>query len=128
MGQIKVAFDGKPLFNWEGDAIEIERCETKMAEMAAYFGKPEVVIQQKTIRYIARDVGHFRNSDSTDQGSMMFLVICFLLSRRTNRPDHPGYYRDYVPLWDFSFDICEKPDGSGLDIQVRGDWTAVGQA
>jgi hypothetical protein len=98
---INVAFNGKKLFEWEGDADAVERIEDAVLKMAKIADVTPADASQAAMGEIARTGGF---ATSNPQAEMM-VVLWTLISLPTKYPDHPGFIRDYIELWDFDFDI-----------------------
>ena len=116
MGKIRVAFAGKPLFEWEGDTTEVKNVEDAIQMLAAQGNvEPEALVHG-----VMRGIARRGNLLTSDQKVEMMAVIYFLLRAQTHHPDHPGLYRDYVPVRDFTFDIYCNEAASRFTVHVKG--------
>jgi hypothetical protein len=118
MSEIKVALNGLPLLTWEGDLPELDSVEAYLMpgleHGAAESGIPGTGAKDmlyNVVRHLS-DNGHFTTNESWLEQQC---VVSYLLSRPTTHPKYPGQYRDYIPVWDFSFDIKSTPGGFEIE-------------
>jgi hypothetical protein len=102
---INVAFNGEKLFEWEGDADAVARMDEAVLRIADLADASPSDLSQTTIGGISRNGGF---STSNPEAEMM-IVLWTLISMPTNYPDHPGFIRDYIEVWDFDFDVTSDP-------------------
>jgi len=58
----------------------------------------------------------------------MAAIIYTIARQPTGHPRFPGAFRDYLPVWDFSFDLSESWSGDGLEVEVIGEPQPAGLA
>jgi hypothetical protein len=51
------------------------------------------------------------------------VVVWKLLSTKTDDPDRPGLYRDYLDAWDFEFDVFVGPIGDQYGAAFKASWS-----
>jgi hypothetical protein len=124
MSKINVALNGMPLFAWEGDLAGLDSDEAelmlRLERGAAECGIPGATAKDllfNAVRHLSVN-GHFTMTDPEIEQQC---VLSYLLSRPTTHPQHPGRFRDYISVWDFSFDIKPTPDG-GFEIETLGSF------
>ena len=106
MGKITVAFDGKPLFDWKGSAEQVDRIEAPLKRLAEVGNTTVEGFTMSAVFAMARHSGFFTSNQQVE----MMAAVYFLLNQPTHHPDHPGRYRDYLPAWDFDFNIHDIDD------------------
>ena len=92
---INVAFDGRKLFDWEGEAKKATQIDQDVAHIAALSNESPRALWQETLVKIAANRGRFYSVE-------MMIVISGLLSMPTQNPDHPGRCRDYLETSNFT--------------------------
>ena len=120
MGKINVGFDGKRLFEWEGDGHGIATIENTFWQLAINRNVDPKAFAQSIVRGIARHQRFFEG----DRRVQMMAVIYFLLQLPTQNPDRPGPYRNYMPVWNFNFtfDIHEDEATSEASVNAKGNF------
>jgi hypothetical protein len=114
---INVAFDGKPLFEWEGTTEELDRMEDPLRQLAKAGHTTVGWLVTTTVVTIAK---HGRFFTQNQQFEMM-ATIYFILSQPTGHPDYPGHYRDYLEVWDFDFNFLDFDEARGrFSVEVEG--------
>jgi hypothetical protein len=114
---INAAFDGKKLFEWEGDAEAVERIDDAVVRIVKHSNVTPEILSQSIIVGIKRNGGFFSPNPDTER----MMVVWRVLRSPTNHPDHPGRYRDYIEAWNFDFDFKFDPrDVRRFYIEVRG--------
>jgi hypothetical protein len=122
---INVAFDGKKMFDWEGDAGAIARIDEEMLRIAKLGNATPSDLSQPTLTGISRNGGFFTPNPQVE----VMIVVWTLISMPTGDPDRPGLVRDYLEAWNFDFDIEIDPDNENkVRIAVNGGFTAKGTA
>jgi hypothetical protein len=124
MSTIKVAVEGNPLFVWTGDSDDLKNSEADLRsrfqqaiDAAKVSGATVDDLIHSTVKYIAES-GRF----TTDNPELeMRAVVSFILAQPSTHSQHPGRFRDYISVWDFSFDIKPTPDG-GFEIETLGSF------
>jgi hypothetical protein len=117
MGRINVAFDGKPLFEWEGTTEDLDRMEAPLKRLAEAGHTTVGTFTTSAVILIARHGGFF----TQNQQSEMMATIYFLLNQSTEHPDHPGHYRDYLETWDFDFNFHDFDEArKRFSVEVEG--------
>jgi hypothetical protein len=123
MPEITVKLAGRKLFDWEGDARAIENTIRAVEDASAQLGFSPDVLAGNVVRHLPTlTIQKTNKTDPAGAHFQMMAIIYYLLSQDTHHPDHPGKYRDYAAAWDFTFDICPRPDGSGGVVNVDGAW------
>jgi hypothetical protein len=108
---INVSINGNKLFEWEGNAEEVGEIDEWVRELARDKGvTPELVAQAAMVGVLKN--GRLRTFTRRDA-----ILVWKLLSQPTGNPDHPGFYRDYIEVWDFDIDI-DANDPERLNIKV----------
>jgi hypothetical protein len=102
---INVAFDGKKLFEWEGNADAVAQIDEAVFKMADIANVTVADASQAVMGELSRAGGF----TSTNIQAEMMVVLWTLISLPTNYPDHPGFIRDYIEVWDFDFEIRRDP-------------------
>ena len=128
MGTVNIAINGRRLFEWEGGPDEIDRTMDAVARLAAKAAVSEMSLTQSAVLHIAQREGRFLPGDGVAQETQMMMLLWFVLSQPTQHPDHPGLYRDYVPVWDFDFNIMPDPSTMTVEIEVLGAFGDIHQA
>jgi hypothetical protein len=124
MGTISVAINRKHLFDWEGNAAELEKIEPEIAPIAEQQGTNPEAFAQHVIQDIAKR-GDF--ALPLQQGEMVWLMY-FVTQTRLTHPDHPGYCRDYIELWNFNFDIQCDEQAKTLHADVHATLCDIAKA
>jgi hypothetical protein len=119
---IKVAFNGKPLFRWNGTAADMDGAMTYFEEFAADSGVAPDRLAQSTVKAIAANGGNFL---PTKQPPQMWAVLYLFLDKPTGNPNFPGLFRDHLG-YDFHIDIHSGDEEAHFDIQAS--WPAEGHA
>jgi hypothetical protein len=114
VGEIKIAVDGKPLFNWQGDEAAVANILEAFPRGAKGVGQSAEAFAQ-TCMYHLLD-GRLASSDKVGQEMQMMGVTWLILTRDTGHPDHPGKIGDYVPHTDFA---VESPSAT-----MPSNWTS----
>jgi hypothetical protein len=57
----------------------------------------------------------------------MAAIIYFIAMQPTTHPDHPGVFRDYLPTWDFEFDL-RHIEGDRFNVEVVASFNREGVA
>jgi len=121
MTTISVSVSGKPLFVWEGGDDDLTKSE---ADLRLRFGKgqpdPDFPTFDDLVENVVRQIAESGRFTTNNAEVEMRFVVSFLLSQSTGDPQRPSSFRDYVLVWDFSFDMTPKP--TGLDINTRGNF------
>jgi hypothetical protein len=112
------------IFAWEGDLATLDSVEADLLPSlehgAAESGIPRAGAKDllyNAVRHLSNN-GHFTTNEPWLEQQC---VLSYLLSRPTTHPQHPGRFRDYISVWDFSFNIKPTPDGS-FEIQTLGSF------
>jgi len=119
---ISVLLDGKPLFEWDGDIEEVNCMGASLAEVtephdALEFGKAACV---RALRAGGFSTSR-RNTENTEMAAITYLV----LMADSTAPGKPGKFRDYLPVYDFAFDI--RPGGAPNSFHVKAEATFKGR-
>jgi hypothetical protein len=114
---ISIAVNGRELFEWDGDAEAIGELDEGMREVAR--GGPPTP-EQLADSAVAHVLKHGSIQSRREREWMMPVLVWMLLSKPTGHPDHPGCYRDYVAMWDFSFDFSRGSDPKRISVAVEG--------
>ena len=112
---IKVAFDGKKLFEWEGDADAVARIDEEMIRIAKLADAKPDDLSQPALAGIMSNGGF---STSNPEAEMM-VVVWSLIALPTGLPDRPGRCRDYLEAWNFEFDVCPGRNDRAFQIDVK---------
>ena len=98
MGAVDIAFDGEHLLNGRGDIQAVENIDAALKRIAA--------------------------AEQHRQRQVMAL-IWLVLNTPTSDPQRPDLFRDYLPAWDFDFDITA---GKGaFTVLMRGMRSTEGE-
>jgi hypothetical protein len=108
MGTIKIAVDGKPIFEWSGNEDAIKYVLEEFPEAARFAGfTPEVFASNCVLHLIKSG---FPKDDDEARGMLMG-IIWEVLQKDTDDPDHPGKYGDYAATAiAFNFDFVMEGD------------------
>src|SRR5215472_9943779 len=99
MATIRIAFEDKPLFTWDGTANEMQKAMAAFAKMAHEAGFTPGQFAQSAAVHIGNNDGEFL---PTNQQPQMLALMYLFLSQSTAHAQHPGHYRDYVDTgWEF---------------------------
>jgi hypothetical protein len=103
MGTIKVAVDGRPAFDWEGDEDSIEHILEAFPVGARGVGMTPEQLADNCI-------AHFRtgspvSEDPVGQEMQMMGVLWRILEADTGNAEHPGKIADYAGSVDFTVDL-----------------------
>ena len=112
MSHVQIAINGEPLFTWDGDTKEIDSIERRLKKLAR--------------RKAPRPKRWHRLTTPTD--FEMAAIIYTIARQPTGHPRFPGAFRDYLPVWDFSFDLSASWSGDGLEVEVIGEPQPAGLA
>jgi hypothetical protein len=122
---IKVAFDGKKLFEWEGDADAVARIDEEVSRIAKANDMSPEALSLSIINAIMNN-GGFLKAEGDDVGddynnheTQMMVVIWLLIALPTGLPDRPGRCRDYLEAWNFEFDVCPGHNDQAFQIDVK---------
>jgi len=121
MGIIKVSVGGEPLFEWEGGREEIDNIARQLATIAA--PHDAIKFAKAAAAHLAK-AGHFITSRDDVE---MVAIIYFIAMQPTTHPDHPGVFRDYLPMWDFEFDL-RHIEGDRFNVEVVASFNREGVA
>ena len=115
MGKMTIRGAGQEQFDWTGDESGIADLElafqATVPRNGAAYSMAAAAVDDLVRNGLASDVG------VRDIHSMA--VVYFLLQQDTRTPGRPGKLRDYVPAWDFEFDLQRRAD-SGISIKIVG--------
>lgn len=115
MGKMSVKVAGREQFDWTGDESGIVDLELAFQATAphegAVYSMAAAAVDELVSKGLASDVG------VRDIHSMA--VVYFLLQQETRTAARPGKIRDYLPAWDFEFDLQRRSDG-GISIKIVG--------
>ena len=123
---IKVAFDGKKLFEWEGDTDAVKRIDRAVADLAELLPIPGAKakdLSQPTLAGILKNGGFFTNKHQAEMMIVIWTVI--ELSAGQGRP---GRIRDYLEAWDFEIDVLPGPTEFEFEYVVSAIPSAPGSA
>jgi hypothetical protein len=115
MSIIKIALDGKPLFNWEGDESKLRNIQENLPRGAAHVGLSPQQLASVSMAEMIKQGGILSGNDAAS-GMQMMAVIWYVLEQETGHPEHPGKLADYVGTVDFDVDI--KPIEGGFTAHV----------
>ena len=115
---INVSVNGNKLFDWTGDAEDAGKLDEVVREVARNNGVTPEQLGYSTVHYVLKHGGFNPQSD----GGEMPILVWALLSRPTEHPDHPGFFRDYVEAWDFDFDISSDDLKKGFRVEVTAEF------
>jgi hypothetical protein len=115
---ISVAFDGRKLFEWEGNAetlVQINQETTRIAKVAQTSQK---ALWQSTLVGIKQNGGSYF---SPRPESEMMVVTWGLMALPTHHSAHPGVFGDYLDQWGFDFNIKIDPESDKkFIVEVTG--------
>ena len=118
---INVAFDGKKLFEWEGDADAVARIDQETRRIARLANISPQSLWQSALVHIDENG---RRLFTSNQDAEMMVVTWGLVTMPTKHPVHPGVFGDYLELWDFDFNIVIDPeDKKKFTVEVNGGFT-----
>ena len=107
--------EGKVVLTWSADRKSIMKLRRQVEAAAARAGiTPDAFAAKLATGFLGKEVA----GGSGDRQSRLMTVAYFVLSHDTGRADRPGKFRDYLPMWDFEFDLHR--DGNGISIDVTG--------
>ena len=113
---INVAFNGKKLFEWEGDADAVARIDAEINRLAkANDVSPEALSYTMLDNITSK--GRFLKGGHETQ---MMILVWTLIGMPTGYPDRPGKCRDYLEAWNFDFDVCHGRNDRAFKINVKG--------
>jgi hypothetical protein len=123
---INVAFDGKKLFDWDGDASAVARIDEETTRIAKLANTSPQALWQSALVHINENGGRLFGSN---QEAEIMIVTWGLMTAPTQHPDRPGIFGDYLELWNFDFNIKIDPeDKKRFTVEVKGGFTAKGTA
>jgi hypothetical protein len=120
MGTIHVAIKGDPCFEWDANPAEIDSMDEQLGRLAETGG---MAVERMTLSAVVAMVktGGFLAGDPQSQRGQSVMMTHFLLNLPTGNPEHPGRYRDYLPAWQFFFDIQAVNEETGeMSMTVQG--------
>jgi len=118
MSLINVAFDGKKIFEWKGNADTLALIDQETTRMAKLAHTSPQALWQSTLVGIKQNGGRYF---SPNPKAEMMVVTWGLMALPTHHPDHPGVFGDYIDLWNFDFNIRIDPeDEKRFTVEVTG--------
>ena len=110
---VSVTINGISLFGWTGTAAEVGEIGELVRRLARDWGVPPELVAQSAIAGALKN-GRLRTFTRRDA-----VLLWMLLTQPTHNPDRPGFYRDYIEVWDFDFDVSGDI-GAPLRVKVGG--------
>jgi hypothetical protein len=104
MGEIKVAMNGKQIFDWDGDAEAIKNILEQFPCAMREQGVSPENAAQSCIFHMGKKAGVLHSTPAGEQMQMMG-AIWFVLGLDTNNPEHPGKIAHYVATTNFEIDF-----------------------
>jgi hypothetical protein len=119
MSLINVAFDGKKIFEWQGNADTLAQINQETTRMAKLAHTSPQALWQSTLVGIKQNGGRYFTANPKAE---MLVVTWGLMALPTHRPDHPGVFGDYLDdPWNFDFNIKIDPeDEKRFTVEVTG--------
>lgn len=113
-----VRFEGRALFSWTGDEELIRNLEREVRQAAAGASIAQDVFAANAVMELPRTG---RLAECPKEQMRLMKIIFFILSQNTGRSDRPGKFRDYLPAWDFEFDLHVAGKAISIDV-TGGSW------
>jgi hypothetical protein len=110
---VSVTINGIGLFEWTGTAAEVGNIDGWVRALARDKGVTPELVAQRALVDVLTD-GRLRAFTRRDA-----ILLWMLLTQPTHNPDRPGFYRDYIEVWDFDFDVSGDI-GAPLRVKVGG--------
>ena len=110
---VSVTINGIGLFGWTGTAAEVGNIDGWVRALARDKGVTPELVAQRALVDVLTD-GRLRAFTRRDA-----ILLWMLLTQPTHNPDRPGFYRDYIEVWDFDFDVSGDI-GAPLRVKVGG--------
>ena len=110
---ISVTINGIGLFEWTRTAAEVGNIDGWVRALARDKGVTPELVAQRALVDVLTD-GRLRAFTRRDA-----ILLWMLLTQPTHNPDRPGFYRDYIEVWDFDFDVSGDI-GAPLRVKVGG--------
>jgi hypothetical protein len=118
MSLINVAFDGKKIFEWQGNADTLALIGQETTRMANLAHTSPQALWQSTLVGIKQNGGRYFTPNPKAE---MMVVTWGLMALPTQNPDHPGVFGDHLDLWNFDFNIKIDPeDDKKFTVEVTG--------
>jgi hypothetical protein len=118
MSLITVAFDGKKIFEWQGNADTLTQIDQETTRIAKQAHTSPQALWQSTLVGIKQNGGRYFTPNPKAE---MMVVTWGLMALPTHHPDHPGVFGDYLDLWNFGFNIKIDPeDEKRFAVEVTG--------
>jgi len=116
---INVAFDGKKIFEWQGNADTLAQINQEATRMANVAHTSPRALWQSTLVGIKQNGGRYFTPNPKAE---MLVVTWGLMALPTHNPDRPGVFGDYLEgPWNFDFNIKIDPeDDKKFAVEVTG--------
>jgi hypothetical protein len=118
MGTLTLKIEGKKVLSWIADRDAIARLREKVEAAAARAGMGPEAFAATVAGELLRGRAAAGAADPQDR---LMTVVYFILAQDTRRADRPGKFRDYLPGWNFEFDLRRDRDGIAIDV-TGGSW------
>ncbi len=119
-----MAFDGKPLFRWQGTPDDLNKAMKSFEEFASSTGFSPEHLARSTLKAIAEAGGRFLPNKERPQ-MHMWAVLYLFWSAPTVNPNFPGYFHDHLK---YDFDINIRSGAEHAEFDIQPSWPAAGQA
>jgi hypothetical protein len=115
MGKLSVKVAGQAQFDWMGDEGGIADLESAFQAAVVSDGAAYGVAAAAVDEFLSKGM----TSDVGGREIHSMAIVYFLLQQDTRTAARPGKIRDYLPAWDFVFDLQRRPDG-GISVSMVG--------
>jgi hypothetical protein len=123
MSLINVAFDGKKIFEWQGNADTLAQIEQETTRIAKLANTSRRTLWQSTLVGIKQNGGRYFTSNPKAE---MLVVTWGLMALPTQQPDYPGVFGDYLDQ-NFDFNVKIDPDDDKkFTVEVTGGFLPSG--
>lgn len=116
---MRVSLDGELLFTWSGGPDEVKSLQAEFRRRCATLGYAAPDDTAASFLFMLHPSGLVAAEGPLRELQMM-AVTWYILSQPTGFDDRPGTYADYVPAWDFDFDLSVDLDRHEIAIKVVG--------
>ena len=121
---MRIALNGKSLFNWTGTSSEIDAIDEAVHKgLAATTDRSPEDVAKATVALLPQT--GLATAGPGRQFQMM-VIVWWILEQQSTHPDHPGEFRDHLPVWDFSIDL--RIGQGSISVAVLASAPAIGTA
>ncbi|HVM81454.1 MAG TPA: hypothetical protein VMU06_20700 [Stellaceae bacterium] len=118
MGTLTLKIEGRKALSWVADRDSITKLGREVEAAAARAEMaPEAFAAMAADELLRGRV----TAGAAEPRKRLMTVVYFILAQGTGRADRPGKFRDYLPSWDFEFDLRRAGDGIAIDV-TGGSW------